>query len=280
MVRFPPPAPAPKRALAWALSLPGLRGLQERAPGAYALAVNYHHTPSPVAANLARQLRWFADRFVPMGPGDLDALLRGEWPHDRPGIMVHFDDGFEDHATVAAPTLERQGFVGWFSIITDRVDAATRGQPDPDLAPEERSMTWGQARELSERGHAICSHTCTHARMRDSLTEEQVIREVVTSEERIVQELGAPSAGFCWPGGEMSAYDSRAMHHVLRCYARAFPSFTRPITPHTSPYAIARSNVEATWDLDVLALSIGRLWERKHRARAQDYHAKVREAAR
>lgn len=244
----------------------------------YGLAVNYHHTPSTLVDSMRLQLAAFRERFVAIDRNGLARLQAGTWPHHRPGIMIHFDDGFLDHATVAAPLIEKYGFRGWFSIITDRVDAASRG-PDTTEPPADRSMTWNHARELRRRGHEICSHTCGHTRMRSTLTDAQIEHEILDSYARIGSELGEPPAGFCWPGGEDDAYDARAMKLVMGRYDRAFPSFTRPIRPGDSPFEIARSNIEGTWDLDLVRLSVGRIWERKHRARADAYSRNVRATA-
>lgn len=245
----------------------------------HVLAVNYHHTPLAAAGGLECQLEWFRQHYVPVNRENLVQLLRGDWPHKRPGVMIHFDDGFADNAAIAAPTLERYGFTGWFHVITDRVDATTMGQSDPAEPSAQRSMTWEQAWDLRRRGHEICSHTCSHRRMKADVSVDELAHEVLDSYARIEAELGEPPVGFCWPGGERDAYDARAMALVLQRYQFAFPGFTHPIQPGESPYAITRSNIEATWNLDVVRLSIGKLWELKHRGKAAEYRRKVYETA-
>ena len=65
-------------------------------------------------------------------------------------VVLTFDDGSKEHATLAAPLLAEYGYQATFNIITDRIGVSTN------------SLTWGQVRELAKAGHEIASHTCTH----------------------------------------------------------------------------------------------------------------------
>ncbi|MBQ6340003.1 MAG: polysaccharide deacetylase family protein [Kiritimatiellae bacterium] len=74
-------------------------------------------------------------------------------------VVLTFDDGSKEHATLAAPLLAEYGYQATFNIITDRIGVSTN------------SLTWGQVRELAKAGHEIASHTCTHRNLNTLIAE-------------------------------------------------------------------------------------------------------------
>src|SRR5688572_631852 len=75
----------------------------------WARALNYHDVPPRLAGAFEAQLRLFARDFVSVGPAELAALHAGDWPHEKPGLLLTFDDGLRSHADVVAPLLEKYG---------------------------------------------------------------------------------------------------------------------------------------------------------------------------
>lgn len=68
-------------------------------------------------------------------------------------ILITFDDGREEHFSIAATVLERYNFKGVFFIMT-----VTIGKPG--------YLSAKQIRDLSDRGHVIGSHTWNHPDVR------------------------------------------------------------------------------------------------------------------
>ena len=235
----------------------------------YIIAVNYHETQKTSEENFIFQLKLFSRKYEAVNRHKLESFLRGEWPFKKPGIMLHFDDGLYEHYEVAAPLLDKFGFTGWFHVITDHLD---NGSLFSDGSCKKTPMTWGQARDLANRGHEICSHSCTHKRLNKYLSDEEIEREICYSFDRIKHELSIEPIGFCWPGGEIDAYDIRAMKLIFATYKYAFPSYTMCLKYGVSPYAINRCNIEATWPISAVNLSMGFLWKLKHKKRADVYN--------
>ena len=92
--------------------------------------VYYHDVPPSMASTFEEHLRFYAERFAPVGVDDLLTLHAGYWPHDKPGLMISFDDGVRSHAEVAAPLLEKHGFIGWFFLPVGFLDAPERDQKE------------------------------------------------------------------------------------------------------------------------------------------------------
>jgi len=216
--------------------------------------LNYHPTPATHAANFERQLQFYARHYTPVGSAQLEACLAGDWSADKPGLLMTFDDGYQSNYDVAAPLLEKFGFLGFFFIpegymAEDRASAArdfeaARGEPEP-------RMTWDECRDLEARGHRVGCHSRTHVRLADALTPEQLADEISQSGIDISQRLGKPVEDFCWVGGEEWSYGSGAFAEIRGAgYKRAFMTNLYPVLPKSSPLWIQRTNIEADWPLD------------------------------
>ena len=64
------------------------------------------------------QLDWLGQRYDILDAERLAGMLRGEARPTRPWCVLTFDDGTQDHATVAAPLLAERGLCGFFFLLT------------------------------------------------------------------------------------------------------------------------------------------------------------------
>ncbi len=219
-------------------------------------ALNYHDVPPSWAEDFERQLRFYASRFVSVGLADLLELHAGRWRHERPGIILSFDDGLRCHAEVVAPLLEKHGFTGWFFLPVGFIDAAETDQEgfvrahDVTL-PGERtgerlSMTWDDARRLDAR-HVVGCHTLHHRRLAASLSREELLEEIVGAKERLEVRLGHPVHAFAWVGGEEWAYSKEAARIIREAgFLVSFMTNSAVIRPRADLFQLQRTNVEAS----------------------------------
>jgi peptidoglycan/xylan/chitin deacetylase (PgdA/CDA1 family) len=120
----------------------------------------------------------------------LDALQLRVVPVEEaaPGqVGLTFDDGYEAHYAEVFPRLVARGMRATFFVTTDWV--GKRG-----------FVTWGQLREMATAGMSIQSHTASHPLLSESRRTD-VVRELVTSRERIETEIGQPCIAVALPGG-------------------------------------------------------------------------------
>jgi len=106
---------------------------------------------------------------------------------DEGMVMLHFDDGTEDHAQHVFPLLEANGAKGVFFVSTAKI-----GQPG--------YLTITQVRELAVAGHAIECHGHSHRRM-DRMKPEQLDDELATSIALIREWTGRSPRVLAPPGG-------------------------------------------------------------------------------
>jgi peptidoglycan/xylan/chitin deacetylase (PgdA/CDA1 family) len=157
---------------------------------------------------------------VPASRADLECLLtEGQWPHERPGIIVTFDDGLRSHSEVVAPILDQLGYEGWFFVPVDLIISAADEHPvlasqhgvlhGCDTARDPRVfMTVDQLVALSRR-HNVGCHTASHVRLSDDLSEAQLQLQIVSAKQGLEAVLGRPVDSFSWVGGVISTMPLR-----------------------------------------------------------------------
>jgi peptidoglycan/xylan/chitin deacetylase (PgdA/CDA1 family) len=95
----------------------------------------YHHTVEEFESHLD----WLGARCTPANLADFLRWKHGEWQPRKPPVLITFDDGYRNNATLAAPLLTRKGFPALFFVTTGYVEG------DSVLWPEEvfeRVLAW------------------------------------------------------------------------------------------------------------------------------------------
>lgn len=111
-----------------------------------------------------------------------------ERANGKPGVVITFDDGYEDNYTTVFPLLKKYGMKATIFLITDMI--GTEGH----LKKE-------QIREMSESGLVhFGSHTKSHTRL-DMLTDYQIRQEFVISKEIIEDITGKKVLALAYPNG-------------------------------------------------------------------------------
>lgn len=263
--------PLTKRVLAAVLDRTGIlrADLALRGPEA-AIAVNYHRTPQHFGRSLEAQFAFYRDHFECLGEEDLLHFLAGSRRLSRPGIVISFDDGHRDNATVAAPRLEALGLRGWFMLAGGFLDepGQTGGSAD--------AMTWEDARALVKRGHVIGCHTWSHCPLGPRVSRQRAEDEVALAKRRLEAKLGCRVRTFCWVRGRVGDYSARAHRLVSQEYDVAFMTMGRAIHPGTHRLELHRFNVEASFSLPLVRFQISRFNEAAFARRRRAVQAVVR----
>lgn len=262
-----------KRALGHALGASGFSSLMLRGQSllyrsGYVRVVNYHATPRVFATSFEEHLRFYARHFAPISCEELVAFIDGVPRHaGKPGLVISFDDGLRSNYDIAAPLLERYGFAGWFFVPVGFIDAPVARQlefarthrifSEPEVPSDGRlAMSWEELRSLTGR-HIVGNHTRSHRRLGPSVPADQIQDEVAAARADLERELGHAVRAFCWVGGEVTAYSPEAERQVRQAgYRCAFMNDSFPVLPGTDPLRVQRTNIEASWSLDVVRFQL------------------------
>ena len=200
----------------------------------HSVSAEWGHALSVTPTEFREQVASLAGSRVP--PVSAEALAAGE----RRGLHVTFDDAYRDILDVV-PLLEELGLPATVFVSTGFAD---EGRPlaVPELAGEAAAhpellftMSWGQLRELAERGVEIGSHTVSHPHL-TRLSDDELDRELGDAKARIEDELGRPARLIAYPYGE---HDPRVHDAVRRAgYSAAFAQW--PGSSLRNPYALPR----------------------------------------
>ena len=226
-------------------------------------AINYHDIPTQEIFQFEEQLQYFSKHFSSVGYEDLLYLTEGAWNSDKPGLIISFDDGYRSNFELVAPLLEKYGFTGWFFIPVKLIDISVASQPEeaarhrvfprrPDPKDPRVFLTWDQVHEL-DRKHIVGCHTATHCRLRSTLTEEQLTREIIDSKQLLEEKLQHDVRVFAWVGGEEAAYSCEAAAVIRRAgYQTAFLTNNSLIRPGANLHLLDRTNIESDFPLSLV----------------------------
>jgi len=236
--------------------------------------------PSPAAASLrglyahyvfpdqAERFRRLLDAVLRVGSflstDECLATLEGGRPLDGRRFHLSFDDGFRNHATVAAPALAERGIRAAFFVPTGligaRRDAAAAYCRAIGYPATIELMTWSDLEALRDAGHEIGSHTRTHARFADLSTDPARLEdEIAGSKAELERRLGR-CATISWPyGGRRDADPVSLAAARAAGYRACFGAYRGPMRPGaTDLFSIPRHHFEVEWPLvHVLAFARG-----------------------
>ena len=110
----------------------------------------------------------------------------------------------------------------------------------PPKTDVDRTMTWGQLRDLASLGFEIGAHT-THHEMLPRLSAREQSRELTTAQTAIRSELGSDAFSFSYPNGSWNEESRNSV--VAANYKTAFINAPGVWSSRTDPYRIPRINL-------------------------------------
>lgn len=153
------------------------------------------------------------------------------WPEKS--VILTFDDGHESNFTLALPMLQQFGFKAVFFITTDWIDTP-------------HYMTTEQIKSLHNAGMGIGSHGLSH-KFLDDMNDNEIMRELHDSMEKLAQVTGGNILSFSAPGG-------RSRHSVAAIaegigYRFLYTSQPGILNPESSLLSIPRIAVRTDTDI-------------------------------
>ena len=165
--------------------------------------------------------------YRPLSLDDVWGGLNGRTPPER-GVVLTFDDGYQDNYTVAFPLLKKYGWTGTFFVVTSTI--GTRGH-----------MTQVQLAEMSRAGMAIESHGQHHIDF--SQLSLGVARTELAGSKRIIAGWsGKPVEFFAYPAGRFTPALEQLLGELgYHGALTEIPGFTKSTS---RPFALERVRVD------------------------------------
>jgi peptidoglycan/xylan/chitin deacetylase (PgdA/CDA1 family) len=153
------------------------------------------------------------------------ALERGERPRDA--VVLSFDDGYEDAATVVTPLLVKYGAHASFYVSADLI-----GTP--------RHATWRELRAMRAAGMEIGCHGSRHLDL-TTLSRREATYEIGHCATALTHYLGAPRT-YAYAAGQ---YNAQAMQLLKRFgFVAALTEHPGSVTSLARPWELPRRRVD------------------------------------
>lgn len=165
----------------------------------------------------------------------LAEIAGGEEGRDR-RVVITFDDGFRNVMENALDPLAEHGFRAIQFLVVNFLGKQNQWDMRDGEAPE-AVMDALQVRAWLAAGHAIGSHTLSHARL-PRLSLRDAREEISASKARLEDLFGVPIEHFCYPYGD---WNEAVRDLVIEAgYRTACTTQFGVNTAATSPYALNR----------------------------------------
>jgi glycosyltransferase involved in cell wall biosynthesis len=145
-----------------------------------------------------RQMRWLKSRGY--STLSLEAYRQMRREHRLPparSVIVTFDDGYVDTATIAQPILDRLAIPATVFVVTAKVGGTNDWSSDPAIAGRPL-LDWDAIRVLAAQGVSIGAHGRTHADL-TTLSTDALRDEICGSRADVERELGVAPEDFTYP---------------------------------------------------------------------------------
>ncbi|RWO61276.1 trifunctional glycosyltransferase/class I SAM-dependent methyltransferase/polysaccharide deacetylase [Mesorhizobium sp.] len=216
----------------------------------------YHSVSDEGPAALARfrltraafvsQMAWLrANGFHAIRSEQLEETIANRQPFAGRPVLITFDDGFQNFADHAWPTLRANDLTAEVFLVTDLVGASA--QWDADSGQPTQLMDAGTVRRLSAEGAFFGSHLATH-RAIDGLSSSDLAAELLRSRMFIERWTGRPTTAFAAP---FSVTDRRLGRLAKECgYRIGFGSKHGPADLNCDPIDLPRIEIRGDRSLD------------------------------
>lgn len=218
-----------------------------------------HCTPNRCANNFEKQLIFYKKHYQSVNEYDLNLFFTARvWNHDKPGLIVSFDDGLRSNFDYAFPLLNKHGFCGWFFVPVNFINTNSDYQNEfmkqnairsDEIYDDGRfAMNEFELIQLFTNNHVLGTHTLSHYRFENNDSVLKLFEEINDSKTQLEVITKQHVSSFCWVGGELEHYTNSA-HSMIKetGYSYSFMTNSFPIKFNTDRLQIQRTNIESSF---------------------------------
>lgn len=220
------------------------------APTGAAATARYRVSPE----RFEEQLRYLRDSgFYSVRLDEWRAAMEARRPLPGRGVLITFDDGFQDVQDYAWPLLSRYGFTAHVFLVADHIGGTNVW--DQKFGETVPLLGWESIRALQDEGVGFGAHTCSH-RPLNALAPDAVVEEGLRARLLLERELGRPVTSVAYPYGDA---DGAVQQLMGACgYTSGFTCRPGRAQLHEGPLDLPRLEVLGTRGLADFIAQIGR----------------------
>ena len=159
------------------------------------------------------------------------------------GVVITFDDGYQDNLLNAAPVLHALGLPATVFMVAGKAGAPLRLDEAPELC---RVMDWDELKRIEDMGLCVGSHTMTHRRL-SALDLRAQRAEISDSKSLLEEKLGHAVDTFAYPYGSSMDYTEDTSRFVEEAgYHLAVSNRYGVATPGVDRWTLKRIWVDHT----------------------------------
>lgn len=164
-------------------------------------------------------------------------IKRGaELPHK--GIVITFDDGYENNYKEAFPVLQKFGYTATIFITTGHSGKKNNwGKQHPSI-PELSMLSWEEIREMSRHGIDFGAHTQNHVNL-EEVSIDIARKEIIESKDDIQMRIDHPVELFSYPFG---CFNKEVQDITRTAFRGAISNNPGKINYRSDIYALERIN--------------------------------------
>jgi GT2 family glycosyltransferase/peptidoglycan/xylan/chitin deacetylase (PgdA/CDA1 family) len=193
-------------------------------------------------ATFERQIAALAlEGYRALTPTEYLDVRRGEIPAPQKGVVITFDDAYEEIHQYALPVLDRFGFGSCVYVVTGEL-AGTNSWDEARGSSTLRLLDQDQIAHWHTRGVEFGGHSRSHPSL-PTLDSEGLQGEIAGCAEDLERVTGARPRTFAYPYGE---FDVRAVDQGRASFELAFTTIEGLNHPGTDPHLLRRTMVLPT----------------------------------
>lgn len=156
-------------------------------------AVRPYYRIATTPSKFLHQMTWlYEQRYRSVSLAAAVELLQAGGNSAAKTVVITFDDGYRNFCQHAFPALEQFGFTATMFLPTASI------ADQPLVFNRRECMTWGDVRDLQQRGISFGSHTVSHPQLY-GLDRESIRGEILRSRQTIEDKTGSVVDSFAYP---------------------------------------------------------------------------------
>jgi len=216
----------------------------------------FHDIPPSRFGQFYRQLKWLKRRWTFIDLKTFCSIANGEQPLVDDCLLLTFDDGFYSNYLVAINILKKLNIKATFFVVSgfidnmsevdarDFISKGIRKDLEPfQMPPHWKNMSWANLRELQSCGHTIGAHTGKHLKATQLTTNNDLIREIVTSADYIETQIDSYVDSFAFTFGDILSLNKEAFEIASNRFKCVFTSLRGDNAKQKNTKMICRDTV-------------------------------------